>query len=221
MTDTQRTDMVGCYGNPDMKTPSLDRLAGAGMRFERAYTCQPVCGPARAALFTGTWPHENGSWGNSMALGDNVRTLGQRLQQRGVPAAYIGKWHLDAGDYFGMGRCPAGWDPAYWYDMRGYLEELSPADRVRSRDTRTNGDPALDAEFTFGHRCSNRAIDYLSHTLVAIFAWWFLTMSRTDRIYARGRSPRCTGIMNFPRAPMYGIGCKTSRNINACGQAMR
>ena len=79
MTDTQRKDMVGCYGNPDMKTPHLDRLANEGMRFERAYTCTPVCGPARAAMFTGLFPHSNGSWGNSMALGDNVKTIGQRL----------------------------------------------------------------------------------------------------------------------------------------------
>ena len=63
MTDTQRRDMLGCYGNKDMKTPNLDKLAGQGMRFERAYTCQPVCGPARSALFTGTYPHSNGSWG--------------------------------------------------------------------------------------------------------------------------------------------------------------
>ena len=72
MTDTQRKDMLGCYGNPDMKTPNLDRLAAEGVRFEKAYTCQPVCGPARSAIFTGTYPHSNGMWGNSMPLGDNV-----------------------------------------------------------------------------------------------------------------------------------------------------
>lgn len=49
MTDTQRWDMVGRYGNADMKTPSLDRLAVEGVRFDRAYTTQPVRGPARAA----------------------------------------------------------------------------------------------------------------------------------------------------------------------------
>ena len=47
MTDTTRKDMVGCYGYPKMKTPNLDRLAEEGIRYENAYTCQPVCGPAR------------------------------------------------------------------------------------------------------------------------------------------------------------------------------
>jgi uncharacterized sulfatase len=161
MTDTQRADMLGCYGFPDMKTPSLDRLAAQGMRFTKAYTCQPVCGPARAALFTGTYPHSCGSWANSMALGDNVRTVGQRLSDHGLRTAYVGKWHLDGGDYFGVGRCPDGWDPDYWYDMRNYLDELSPEDRVRSRQPATNRDERLTEDFTFGHRCSNRAIDFL------------------------------------------------------------
>ncbi|NLF39633.1 sulfatase-like hydrolase/transferase [bacterium] len=161
MTDTQRTDMLGCYGNAGMITPQLDRLAGQGIRFDRAYTCQPVCGPARAGLFTGTYPHSNGSWANSMALGDNVKTVGQRLRDHGLHCAYIGKWHLDGGDYFGLGRCPDGWDPAYWYDMRRYLEEMSPEDRKRSRSHTMCHDPATTAGFTFGHRCSDRAIDFL------------------------------------------------------------
>ncbi len=160
MTDTQRWDMVGCYGNLDMKTPCLDQLANQGIRFERAYTCQPVCGPARAALFTGTYPHTNGSWGNDMPIGLNVRTIGQRLQDNGLHIGYVGKWHLDASDYFGTGRCPEGWDPAFWYDMRCYLEELSPEDRVRSRKPSTNRE-GISADFTFGHRCSNKAIDFL------------------------------------------------------------
>ncbi|MCG8481328.1 MAG: sulfatase-like hydrolase/transferase [Spirochaetales bacterium] len=160
MTDTQRTDMVGCYGNGDMHTPHLDRLSSEGIRFDRAYTCQPVCGPARSALFTGTFPHTNGSWGNGMPLGANVKSVGQRLRDTGLTTAYIGKWHLDGGDYFGLGRCPDGWDREYWYDMRTYLEELTPAERRRSRDTTL--DPGeVTADFTFGHRCSNRAVDYI------------------------------------------------------------
>jgi len=161
MTDTQRKDMVGCYGNPDMKTPALDKLAAEGIRFNRAYTCQPVCGPARSALFTGTFPHSNGSWGNCMPLGDTVKTVGQRVKDCGVRTAYIGKWHLDGGDYFGMGRCPDGWDPDHWYDMRNYLEELSPENRLHSRDAKINESDELTSEFTFGHRCSTRAVNFL------------------------------------------------------------
>ena len=47
MTDTQRWDMVNCYRETGLRTPCLDRLAAEGVRYERAYTAQPVCGPAR------------------------------------------------------------------------------------------------------------------------------------------------------------------------------
>lgn len=160
MTDTQRADMVGCYGNPEMRTPHLDRLAAEGVRFEKAYTCQPVCGPARAALFTGTFPHINNCWANSMAPDMKTRTLGQRIQPMGLHSAYIGKWHLDGGDYFGDGICPDGWDPDYRYDMKCYLEELTPEERRASRCEATNKKSVAD-EFTFGHRVANRSIDFL------------------------------------------------------------
>ena len=84
MTDTQRWDMVSCYKETGLSTPCLDALAADGVRFERAYTTQPVCGPARAGLFTGTYPSWNGSWANGMALGDNVKTIGQRLSDNGI-----------------------------------------------------------------------------------------------------------------------------------------
>ena len=112
MTDTQRADMLGCYGS-SLSTPHLDALAASGVRFSHAYTCQPVCGPARSAIFTGLYPHSNGSWTNSYALGDNVKTLAQLLDCSGVHCGYVGKWHLDGGDYFGLGRCPQGWEEKY------------------------------------------------------------------------------------------------------------
>lgn len=161
MTDTQRKDMVSCYGNRKMHTPNLDRLAKDGIRFERAYTCSPVCDPARAGIFTGVFPHSCGVWANLLPLGDNIKTLGQRLRDNGILTAYIGKWHLDGSDYFGLGRCPNGWHSDYWYDMRNYLEELSEADRIRSRQTQTNRNPYLSADFLYAHRCSDRAIKFL------------------------------------------------------------
>jgi len=162
MTDTQRYDMLGCAGPAGIRTEHLDRLAGEAVRFERAYTCQGVCQPARAAMFTGTWPHENGGWTNSQALGDNVKTLGQRFRDHGFHCAHVGKWHLDGGDYFGLGRCPDGWDDRYWYDMRRYLEELSPRERLDSRRTEYIRERPVTPEFTYAHRCSRRAREFLA-----------------------------------------------------------
>ena len=158
MTDTTRKDMVGCYGNKKMFTPNLDALAQEGIRYENAYTCQPVCGPARSAIFTGTFPHSNGMVTNGVPLGANVKTIGQRLTDNGIKCGYIGKWHLDGGDYFGLGCCPEGWDADYWYDMKCYLNELSENERVCSRQPNESFQPDFSEEFTYAHRCSDRAI---------------------------------------------------------------
>lgn len=161
MTDTTRKDMLGCYGDSRMKTPNLDRLAEEGIRYENAYSCQPVCGPARGAIFTGLFPHSNGVSTNCVPLGEGVKTIGQRLTDQNVHCGYIGKWHLDGGDYFGYGKCPDGWDPEYWYDMRCYLEELTEEERKKSRLWETSYDDDMTEQFTYAHRVSDRAIRFL------------------------------------------------------------
>lgn len=161
MTDSQRWDMCNCYRNTGLKTPNIDSLAEGGVRFERAYTTQPVCQPARSGIFTGQYPHSCGGWSNTMGISDNTHTIGQRLQDNGIHTAYIGKWHLDGGDYFGTGKCPKGWDERYWYDMRRYLDELTEQERIDSRNSGLMNTRDFSEDFTFAHRCSNRAIDFL------------------------------------------------------------
>lgn len=160
--ESVRYDMLNCYRQTGLKTPNLDRLARQGIRFDRAYNCQPVCAPARSAFWTGLFPHTNGVMGNSMPLGDTVHTIGQRLNDRGIHCAFMGKWHLSGTDYFDTGIPASGWDPVYWYDMRTYLSELSPEDRIRSRNPATGKDKSWTADICYGHRVTNRAVDFLS-----------------------------------------------------------
>ena len=171
MTDTTRKDMVGAYGDERMKTPCLDSLASEGLRYDNAYTCQPVCGPARSAIFTGCFPHSNGMVTNSIPLGDNVKTIGQRLRDNGINTGYVGKWHLDGGDYFGLGRCPDGWNAKYWYDMHNYLEELTDEERMASRKSENAPWPE---DKCYAHRTVNRALDYIDEFKDKDF---FLTVS--------------------------------------------
>ena len=159
MTDTTGFNLVSSYGSP-IKTPCIDSMGEEGIRFERVYTCQPVCGPARSALFTGLFPHSNGNWGSCMALGDDMLTLGQRLSKQGVACGYIGKWHLDAGDYFGNGICPDGWEKDYWYDMKCYLEELTDEERAFSRKPSAS-DHNIDESFTYGYRVTQKALRFM------------------------------------------------------------
>ncbi|MFZ9840057.1 MAG: sulfatase-like hydrolase/transferase [Opitutaceae bacterium] len=166
LIDTQGANCVGCY-RPDLAlgTPNIDRLAAQGVRFNGAYTCAPVCGPSRSALLTGLFPHSNGVLGNDMAPHLDLPTLGQRLRDRGFATGYVGKWHLDGSDYFGDGRCPPGWEPAYWMDGRNYLDSLpSDAARAVSRQVLPPQDVAahgITAEFTHAWRIAERAREFI------------------------------------------------------------
>ncbi len=161
MTDSQRYDMVNCYKETGLQTPNLDRIATEGRRFEYAYTTQPVCGPARSCIFTGQYPHSVNGWTNGVALAGDVHTVGQRLQDIGIHTAYIGKWHLDGSDYFGLGKAAEGWDPEYWYDMRNYMDELSETERRDSRRAKSIFEKDYKKEDTFAHRVSDRAERFL------------------------------------------------------------
>lgn len=93
-TDQQRADTCGCYGQPLDITPNLDRLAEEGVKFEHAFTAQPVCGPCRALFQTGKYPTETGCFRNNIMLPTDVKTLADYLEEAGYETAYIGKWHL-------------------------------------------------------------------------------------------------------------------------------
>ncbi len=112
-TDQQRWDTCDCYrygpaawdenGRPIVVMPQLSRMAAEGVRFEFAFTCQPVCGPARACLQTGKYATETGCFRNDIALPLTERTIAHELSDAGYETAYVGKWHLassgDAADY--------------------------------------------------------------------------------------------------------------------------
>ena len=95
-SDQQRWDTVDCYGAPLFPglTPNLDQMARRGVRFQYAFTPQPLCGPARAAMQTGRYATETGCFRNGIALDPNERTLARFLGEAGYDTAYIGKWHL-------------------------------------------------------------------------------------------------------------------------------
>ncbi|MFP4355181.1 MAG: sulfatase-like hydrolase/transferase [Phycisphaerae bacterium] len=93
-TDQQRWDTCGCYGQPMDVTPNLDQLAAEGVRFESAFTCQPVCGPARACLQTGLWATQVGTFTNGIPLPLEAKTIAHHLGDAGYQTGYVGKWHL-------------------------------------------------------------------------------------------------------------------------------
>ena len=96
MADQQRADCVGCYGNPVIKTPYIDNLAAAGVRFNAAFAQHPQCVPSRAAVLTGRYPHVNGAISNHCAMGDLEVTIGEYFRRAGYRSIGVGKLHIYA-----------------------------------------------------------------------------------------------------------------------------
>ncbi|MFH1731380.1 MAG: sulfatase-like hydrolase/transferase [Planctomycetota bacterium] len=93
-SDQQRWDTLGCYGQPLDVTPNLDQMAREGTLFENAFTCQPVCGPARSCIQSGRYATEVGCHTNHRRLPPDEGHLARGLSEAGYEVGYIGKWHL-------------------------------------------------------------------------------------------------------------------------------
>ena len=137
LSDQQRPDSCGVFGQRLDVTPRLDALAADGVVFDEAFTVQPVCGPARAALQTGLYPTTTGCWRNGIALPPGTDTLADRMHVLGYQTGYIGKWHLASNRGHGL-----------------------PADRPTARFERAPVPP----ERRGGYRDVWAAADALEHT---------------------------------------------------------
>ena len=91
-SDQQRWDTL----NRDIM-PNVYQLGEEGIMFDSSFTCQPVCGPARACLQTGQYATQCGCYRNAIPLPENTKTMADYFDENGYDTAYIGKWHLASG----------------------------------------------------------------------------------------------------------------------------
>ena len=116
---------IGCYGDPLALTPHLDRFAAGARMFERAYTMQAVCGPARTAMLTGRLPDHNRAWHNRnlfRATNPGLVTLPQLFKQHGYFAQAMGK--IFSGDERELD--PASWSAPEILRQDGWRNYASP-----------------------------------------------------------------------------------------------
>src|SRR6056297_211530 len=116
MADDHGYQALSCYGSQLIQTPNLDRIANEGMRFDRAFVTNSICGPSRAVMLTGKHSHINGFVRNGNRFDGSQPHLGKFMQSAGYQTAVVGKWHL--------GTDPTGFD--YFHVLRGQGPYYNP-----------------------------------------------------------------------------------------------
>ncbi len=96
ITDQQRADHLGCYGNPVVKTPAIDKLAASGCRWNRFFVANPICMPNRASIMTGRMCSVHGARHNGIPLSRDHTTFVELLRDAGYRTGLIGKSHLQS-----------------------------------------------------------------------------------------------------------------------------
>lgn len=132
MGDQHRCDCIGAYGNLDIRTPNLDKLAEDGVLYREHYTTYPVCTPSRYSMLSGLYTHQHLGWNNHCTLATGFPTCPRVLSQHGYRTAAIGKMHmspvyLDVG-FQNMVLAEQDGDGRFEDDYHWYLKEKGKMD---------------------------------------------------------------------------------------------
>jgi arylsulfatase A-like enzyme len=130
-------DTVGCYGNPDIKTPNIDTLAARGLRFDNFYVQYSVCDPSRSSFLTGLRPEQTRVWDNKTFFRDNlpnVVTLPQCFREAGYYTAGYGKvFHTVGGNRGNQAKwsdAKNSWDDSHEASSEGGAAAYQPSENA-------------------------------------------------------------------------------------------
>ncbi|MBI9062005.1 MAG: sulfatase [Marinilabiliaceae bacterium] len=143
--------VLGCYGDPNVKTPHIDQLASAGVTFSNAYCQQAVCAPSRISIFTGLRPDRTRVWDLKTDMRDmnpDVVTLPQYFKNNGYETVGLGKLMHGAKD-----DDPLSWSIPYRHDR-----ELTYADGYTYPANGKYQNPAIHAAMK---EAKNRKLNWL------------------------------------------------------------
>ena len=94
-TDQQRFDTLGCYGNPYVQTPNIDKLAQRGVLFENSYCQNPTCTPSRASFLTGRYPRTTRCRQNGQKFPNDEKLISKIFADADYVCGLSGKLHLN------------------------------------------------------------------------------------------------------------------------------
>ncbi len=141
-SDQHRRCDLGCYGNPDVISPHLDRFATDALQFSQCISNAPVCVPARGTLMSGLYALNHGAITNDLPVRTDLESVACVLNRAGYHTGYIGKWHLggiprdqaiEEGRRLGFKEwkvcnCDHSYLDSYYYDEQNTRHDISGYD---------------------------------------------------------------------------------------------
>jgi arylsulfatase A-like enzyme len=148
LTDDQRWDSLGCYGNREVRTPHIDRLAADGVRFENAFVTSAICTPSRACYFLGQYERRHGinfNSGTSLAPAAWEKSYPVLLRDAGYFTGYVGKNHVPLGPKgYASGLMERSFD--FWYAAHGHLSFYPKKPHAIFRQSKADTQPEIVSE---------------------------------------------------------------------------
>ncbi|HAX95063.1 MAG TPA: hypothetical protein DCY35_00850 [Prolixibacteraceae bacterium] len=196
MCDQLRRHSLSCYGDSNVQTPSLDRLAREGVQCELGISSSPVCMPFRASLVTGQYCNEHGVRIHGDLLTSDRRTIAHTFRAAGYRTSYVGKWHLasSVSDQSSGGE--------HWVHplMRGGFEDWYGFDVSNNYyNTCYSYGDFCDKNRVEGHQTEGLAeisLSYLQNTALKLKQPWFHVLS-----FEAPHGGRGNGTQRFPSNP--------------------
>lgn len=161
MPDQQRADSIGCFGNPVVRTPTIDALAERGTRFSNAFVQHPVCGPSRVSQMTGWYPHVAGHRTLDNLLKPHEPNLLRQLKDAGYYVAYPG----DRGDVFSPTVTESS------TNFCGNLVQPIREDVISIYTPKVDQDSAMYRSFYFGNAGQEPLVDSDEATIRTAEQW--------------------------------------------------
>jgi len=183
MADDQGWGGVGYNGHPRLKTPTLDKMAAACLRFDRFYAAAPVCSPTRGSVLTGRHPNRYGCFSWGYTLRPQEVTVAEALKAAGYVTGHFGKWHL------GPVRadspvCPGNSGFDEWFSSPNFYEN-SPLMCHNGKVVQTQGEGSrvtVDAALKFIRDAAHRQRPFLA-------VIWFGSPHSPHKASAEDREP--------------------------------
>lgn len=144
LSDDHGWEYAGCYGNRQVRTPNLDRLAAEGMRFTHVFAGSPTCTPSRSVLYTGLMPMRNGAAGNHSRARPGTKSLPHYLRPLGYRVVLAHKVHVRPREVFPFEHVRASLTRTAF--KRRYREEgldTAAVERLLARHVREHRDQPL------------------------------------------------------------------------------